>query len=179
MTNYRRYRIKGGTCFFTVNLQDRRSDLLTKYIETLRQALHTVKTHHPFTIDAMAVLPDHLHCIFTLPEYDNDYSLRWRQIKSAFSRHLPKTEPRSQSRINKHERGIWQRRFWEHVIRDGQDFRTHVDYIHFNPVKHGLVDQVIKWPYSSFHKYVERSIYPHDWGSGQVMESMPETGERV
>ncbi len=177
MTNYRRYRIKGGTCFFTVNLLNRRSDLLIKHIQLLRDALLTVKIHHPFTIDAMTVLPDHLHCIFTLPEYDNDYSLRWRQIKSEFSRHIPKIEPRSQSRMNKHERGIWQRRFWEHVIRDEQDFRTHVNYIHFNPVKHGLVDQVMKWPYSSFHKCVARGIYPQDWGGGQEIEMIVEAGE--
>ena len=179
MTNYRRYRIKGGTCFFTVNLLNRRSSLLTKHIQLLRNALLTVKIRHPFTIDSIAVLPDHLHCIFTLPEYDNDYSLRWRQIKSEFSRHLAKTEPRSQSRMNKHERGIWQRRFWEHVIWNEQDFRTHVDYIHFNPVKHNLVDQVVEWPYSSFHKYVEQGIYPQDWGGGQTIESISKAGERV
>jgi putative transposase len=176
MTNYRRYRVEGGTFFFTVVLLDRRSSLLTTQIQNLREAFRTVKTHHPFDIDAMVVLPDHLHCILTLPPGDADFSLRWRQIKSAFSRGIPNGEGRSQSRINKNERGIWQRRFWEHHIRDERDFRHRVDYIHFNPVKHGLVDWVSQWPYSTFHQYVECGVYGVDWGGGG-MEVVAESGE--
>ncbi len=177
MTNYRRYRIKGASCFFTVTLNDRQSDLLTRHISLLRHAFHEVKTRHPFAIDAIVILPDHLHCIFTLPENDDNYSMRWRLIKSTFSRQLPNRENRSQSRIQKRERGIWQRRFWEHVIRDEEDFQIHVDYIHFNPVKHGLVDQTMKWPYSSFHRYVKQGVYSLEWGDRQRAEIITEAGE--
>lgn len=176
MTSYRRYRIKGGTYFFTVNLLDRRSSLLIQQIQLLRNSMRRVKLNHPFNIDAMVVLPDHLHCILTLPQNDHNFSLRWRQIKSEFSRNISKTECRTKSRISKQERGIWQRRFWEHAIRDDIDFQNHVDYIHFNPVKHGLVEQVSQWSYSTFHKYVEEKILPVDWGGGDN-ELLPDIGE--
>jgi putative transposase len=163
MTNYRRYRIKGGTYFFTVNLVERNRTLLTDHISALREAFRSVKQTHPFHIDAMVVLPDHLHALWTLPEGDDDFSLRWRQIKSAFSRQIEKKERISKSRATKNERGLWQRRFWEHAIRDEWDFSKHVDYIHLNPVKHNLVQRVADWPFSSFHRYVRLGIYARDW----------------
>ena len=167
MTNYRRYRLKGGCYFFTVALAERRSRLLTENIQGLRTAFREVKQAHLFKMEAIVILPDHLHCIWTLSEGDDDFSTRWRQVKAAFSRQLPKTERRSQSRLNKGERGIWQRRFWEHAIRDEVDHQRHVDYIHYNPVKHGYVTRVVDWPYSSFHRFVRLGVYPSDWaGAG-------------
>ncbi len=163
MTDYRRYRIEGGTYFFTVNLAERNRTLLTEHIGILREAFREVKEAHPFKIDAIVILPDHLHTIWTLPNGDHDFSQRWRQIKSAFSREIAKEERISQSRLCKQERGIWQRRFWEHVIRDEEDFNRHVNYIHINPVKHGYVKKVDDWPYSSFHQYVRLGILPVDW----------------
>ena len=151
------------TYFFTVNLAERNRTLLTERIDTLREAFCVVKDAHPFKIDAMVILPDHLHTIWTLPNGDHDFSQRWRQIKSAFSREIAKEERISQSRLRKQERGIWQRRFWEHVFRDEEDFNRHVDYIHINPVKHGYVKKVADWPYSSFHQYVRLGILPVDW----------------
>ena len=176
MTEYRRYRIAGGTYFFTVVLYDRRTALLTEHIDLLRDAVAEVKRKHPFRIDAMVVLPEHLHCILTLPVNDHDFSMRWRQTKSAFSDGLPVTERLSQSRSVKRERGIWQRRFWEHVITDQNDFNRHVNYIHFNPVKHRLTERVADWPYSTFSKYVERGIYPVTWG-GDYIEKLSVAGE--
>jgi len=132
MPNYRRAFIPGGTWFFTVNLLERHNnDLLTREIDLFRQVVRQVKQAHPFRIDAWAVLPEHMHCIFTLPPGDSDFSLRWRLIKSGFSRALPKTERRSPVRMAAGERGIWQRHFWEHVIRNDNDYRRHVDYIHW------------------------------------------------
>jgi putative transposase len=163
MTNYRRIYTKGATWFFTVNLADRRSRLLTDEIETLRKAHRYALSRHPFIIDAMVVLPDHIHAIWTLPENDADYSTRWRLIKTAFSRAIPFKEEISESRFNRKERGIWQRRFWEHRIRDAEDFEQHVNYVHINPLKHGYVSKVSDWPFSTFHKYVEKGIYPIDW----------------
>jgi putative transposase len=116
-------------------------------------------------MEAVVILPDHLHCIWNLSEGDDDFSTRWRQVKMAFSRLLPKTEHRSKSRVNK--RGIWQRRFWERAIRDEVDYQRHVDYIHYNPVKHGYVARVLDWRYSAFHRFLKMGIYPSDWaGSG-------------
>jgi len=156
--------VQGGCYFFTLTLNDRRQHLLVEHIEQLRLSMRAVKEKHPFHIDAMVVLPEHLHCMLTLPEGDSDFSMRWRQIKAGFSRQLPAIEIRSKSRGRKQERGIWQRRFWEHVIRDSEDFSHHVEYIYFNPVKHGWVDKVVDWKYSTFHRDVARGIYPHDWG---------------
>ena len=164
MTNYRRNYVAGGTYFFTVALADRQSALLVDEIEHLRQSLQTVRQHQPFTLVAMVVLPEHLQCIWTLSEGDSDYATRWRKLKARFSMSLPKGEDRSLSRERKHERGIWQRRYWEHTIRDERDFRQHVDYIHFNPVKHGLVTAVADWPHSTFRAYTQRGLYPLDWG---------------
>jgi putative transposase len=130
-----------------------------------------------FTTDAVVVLPDHLHAVWTLPEGDADFGTRWRQIKSAFSRSLAPTEPISESRAAKGERGIWQRRYWEHTIRDENDFARHVDYVHINPVKHRLVTRVRDWPYSSFHRMVKLGVYPEDW-AGDVAELGADFGER-
>jgi putative transposase len=168
MTNYRRNFIPGGCYFFTVNLGDRRSRLLTGNIELLRTAFRHARRRHPFTIDAIVVLPDHLHAIWTLPEGDSDFAVRWQLIKGGFSRGLPRWEPVSASRLRKHERGIWQRRYWEHTLRDENDFARHVDYIHFNPVRHGHVKELRDWPFSSFHRMVRLGVYPADWDRDAV-----------
>ena len=165
MPNYRRNFVSGGTYFFTVNLLNRNESLLVDHIDALRSAVASVKTNKPFSIDGWVVLPDHMHCIWTLPENDLDYSGRWREIKKAFTKLLPKEEYRSQSHIKNNERGIWQRRFWEHTIRDELDYQRHMDYLHYNPVKHGYVKAVHQWEYSSFHRLVENDIYPNDWGN--------------
>ncbi|MDF0516040.1 transposase [Bradyrhizobium yuanmingense] len=163
MTSYRRNFIPGGSFFFTVNLADRRQSLLTANIDLLRTAFREIRERHPFTIDAIVVLPEHLHTVWTMPDGDADFAMRWRQIKSAFSRNLATEEPISASRSGKAERGIWQRRYWEHTIRDEEDYARHIDYVHINPVKHGLVDRVRDWAPSSFHRYVALGTYPADW----------------
>ena len=176
MTNYRRSRVAGASYFFTVNLAERSQSLLVEHIASLRTAFRRVHRSHPFTTDAIVVLPDHLHAIWSLPADDGDFALRWRLIKTAFSRGLPRIECRSASRQAKQERGIWQRRYWEHLIRDEADFSRHVDYIHINPVKHGLVTRVADWPYSSFHRHVQAGILPMDWAGDISMEL--DCGER-
>ncbi len=123
-----------------------------------------VKVRHPFEIHGWVVLPEHFHCVLELPPDDADYATRLRSIKIGFSKLLPKTERRSAVRVRRGERGIWQRRYWEHLIRDEADYRAHLDYIHYNPVKHGWVKQVKDWPYSTFHHWVRRGVYPLDWG---------------
>jgi putative transposase len=150
---------------------------LTDHIDKLRTAFRETRQHHPFTIDAIVVLPDHLHTIWTLPEGDADFSTRWRLIKSAFSRNLDTPEMISQSRAAKGERGIWQRRYWEHTIRDDNDLARHVDYIHINPVKHRLVARVRDWPHSSFHRMVRLGTYPEDW-AGDISNDDRSFGER-
>lgn len=167
MPNYRRVRHPGGAWFFTLNLMQREySNLLVEHIELLREAVQQVRLRHPFRIDAWAVLPEHMHCVISLPPGDSDYATRWRLIKTGFSRSLPITEERSTVRRRRGERGIWQRRYWEHLIRDDTDFRAHVDYVHINPKKHGLVEHVRDWPYSTFHRYVAAGVYPRDWAGG-------------
>jgi putative transposase len=167
MPDYRRNRVPGGTYFFTVNLLERRSRLLVEHIDAFREAVRQVRARKPFHIDAWVVLPDHAHCVWTLPPGDTDYSSRWKAIKIAFAKSLPKTERLSAARARKGERGIWQRRFWEHTIRDERDYAAHVDYVHINPFKHELVRQVSAWPYSSFHRLVAAGVYPNDW-AGEV-----------
>jgi len=176
MTDYRRNRVPGGTFFFTVNLQDRRSRLLIDHIDSLRAAVRAIKTKAPFHIDAWVVLPDHLHSIWTLPEDDVNYSYRWQAIKMNFSRNIPAGEFRSASRTARRERGIWQRRFWEHTIRDDNDYAAHMDYVHFNPVKHGLVNRAADWPYSSFHHAVAKGLYPSEWAATEP--ELKDAGER-
>lgn len=164
MPNYRRAYIPGGTWFFTVNLLQRHgNDLLVREIHLLRDTVRRVRQRYPFHIDAWVVLPEHMHAIWTLPPGDSDFSTRWRLIKSGFSRVLPKTERRSAVRRSAGERGIWQRHYWEHAIRDEADHGRHVDYVHANPVKHGWVRRVSDWPYSSFHRYLAQGMYPADW----------------
>jgi putative transposase len=164
MPEYRRKRVPGGTFFFTINLHNRRLRLLTEHIKSLRKAFHDVQVKQPFHIDAAVVLPDHLHLLITLPVGDVDYSTRLNQIKGKFTRSLPRTESVSRSRRNKRERGIWQRRFWEHAIGDDDDYNHHVDYIHYNPVKHGHVARAVEWPYSSLHRYIAEGILWPEWG---------------
>jgi REP-associated tyrosine transposase len=167
MPDYRRAWHPGGTYFFTVNLLHRNgNDLLIRHIELLREAVSSIQRRHPFSIHGWVVLPEHMHCIIELPLDDDDYAKRWRLIKTAFSRALPHTETLSQVRAKRGERGIWQRRYWEHLIRDDRDYRAHMDYIHINPVKHGLVRRVADWPYSTFHRLVTEGVYPGNWGGG-------------
>src|SRR5438093_9968968 len=160
MTDYRRDFVVGGSFFFTVNLAERRLRLLTEHIDELRAAFRETRHGHPFTIDAMVVLPDHLHAVWTMPDGDADFATRWRLIKTGFSRRVPAGERISSSRAAKGERGIWQRRYWEHTIRDEGDFVRHVDYVHINPVKHGLVPRVRDWALSSFHRHETRKLPP-------------------
>lgn len=155
MPNYHRMFVPGGCWFFTVNLVDRRSTLLTDNICALRAAVHQTMSRYPFRIDAMVVLPDHIHAIWTLPEGDADFPTRWRLIKGRFSKAIPADEELSASREKRGERGIWQRRFWEHLIRNERDLEKHYEYCWFNPVKHGLVSRIEDWPYSSFHRDVD------------------------
>ncbi len=160
MPNYRRAHVAGATYFFTVVLAERGGRALIEHIGILRDALRTTRRERPFRIDAIVVLPDHLHTVWTLPEGDSDFPTRWRLIKSRFSHALPARERITCSRERKRERGIWQRRYWEHLIRNDWDFRNHVDYCHFNPVKHGLVMRAGDWPYSSFHLHLRSGMYP-------------------
>ncbi|EHR05938.1 REP-associated tyrosine transposase [Bradyrhizobium sp.] len=161
MPQYRR--AQGNMFFFTVVLADRSSTLLVDQVDRLRQIYRTVVQRRPFETVAICILPDHLHAIWALPEDDADFSSRWNLIKGSFSRGLEIGE-RSISKSRKREKGIWQRRFWEHAIRDDADLERHVDYIHFNPVKHGLVARVRDWSFSSFHRYVDQGALPMDWG---------------
>ncbi|MEK6771870.1 MAG: transposase [Pseudomonadota bacterium] len=165
MPDYRRYRVPGGCYFFTVNLLERApNDTLTRHIDLLRTVVRDVRRRWPFVIDGWVVLPDHLHCIWTLPVGDSDFTNRWRLIKAGFARQLPKIEWRSRVRTMRGERGIWQRRFWEHAIRDERDYQSHMDYLHYNPVKHGHAQRVADWHHSSFARCVEKGLYPRDWG---------------
>ncbi len=172
MPHYVRADIPGGTFFFTVALLERRRRLLVENVGTLRGAFRAVRRRYPFTIEAIVILPDHLHCIWTLPPGDADFSTRWRLIKSAFARRIAAGERLSERRQRTGERGIWQRRFWEHTIRDEADLTRHVNYIHHNPVKHGHAGKVADWPYSSFHRYVERGVYPPDWAAGPAVREL-------
>ncbi|WP_394781436.1 REP-associated tyrosine transposase [Undibacterium sp.] len=160
---YRRSDIPGATYFFTVNLADRKSRLLVDHIESLRSAIRKTKQSKPFDIIAMVVMPNHLHAIWKLPEDDANFSVRWSMIKNAFSKALPKIELVSDSRLVKRERGIWQRRYWEHQIKDDGDLEKHVNYIHFNPVKHGFVKKAANWPHSSIHREIAVGNMDEDW----------------
>lgn len=173
MPNYRRANIAGGTYFFTVNLADRTQRLLTEHAGVLREAFADTKTALPFTIEAIVVLPDHLHCIWALPPGDWDFSTRWLRIKAGFSYALSSPGKAAGAAAS---RRIWQRGFWEHVIRDDADYAAHVSYIHYNPVKHGHVKRVADWPYSSFHRFVRNGLCSIDW-AGQ--EEPGRFGERV
>ena len=171
MANYRRARTAGGTFFFTV-VTYRRRRLFHKQEsrDILREVIQDVRQRHPFIIDSWVLLPEHMHCIWTLPEDSFDFSMRWSLIKSGFSKRAKTLfhvdEWMNDSKQKHRETTIWQRRFWEHQIRDDEEYRAYMDYIHFNPVKHGLVNRVFDWPYSTFHRCVRSGIYPDDWGSG-------------
>ncbi|MFL3652483.1 MAG: REP-associated tyrosine transposase [Pseudoalteromonas sp.] len=169
---YRRVLEAGGCYFFTINLEDRNQPLLVENIELLRRVYLKVVKKHPVKTIAIVIMPDHLHAIWQLPKHDNNYATRWRLIKSGFSRELPQTEFCNNSRIAKGERGIWQRRYWEHKIRDEQDLENHINYIHHNPVKHKHVAKVSDWPFSSFHGYVKNSILSPDWEGGIHLNEM-------
>lgn len=176
MTNYRRS-YDGTTYFFTVVTKGRQGFLCTENARrVLRNAVATTRRKHPFAIDGWVLLPDHLHCIWTLPDEDRDYSKRWSAIKARFSRGF-KTHFRpnklSGSAAGKREAGIWQRRFWARKMMDERDFGAHMDYIHYNPVKHGLAKSPTEWPWSTFHRWVHRGVYEANWGAGGV--TWPET----
>ena len=176
MSHYRRAKAGGGTFFFTVALADRSSDLLIREIDRLRSAYRAAQQRRPFETVAICILPDHLHALWSLPADDSDFASRWMLIKAGFSRGIPAASARSASKRAKREKGIWQRRYWEHVIGDDRDFARHVDYIHYNPVKHSLVARVVDWPHSSFHRFVKRGILPTDWG-GDAVDTAGRFGE--
>ena len=177
MSNYRRAITPGGTFFFTV-VTYRRRHLFEQpeNRQILREVVQTVRQRHPFIINAWVLLPEHMHCIWTLPQENSDFSVRWSLIKSGFSRrakafcHLE--EWMNDSKRKHRETTIWQRRFWEHQIRSDDEYQTYMDYTHFNPVKHGLVQQVVDWPYSTFHRSVKQGLYPENWGGG--LHGIPE-----
>lgn len=152
MSMYRRLFVPGGTYFFTVHLQDPRSDTLTQHIDVLRQSVRVTRKRWPFVIEAAVVLPNVTHMIWTLPPGDADFSKRWRLIKSTFSRHVPAPDYVPASMQRRGEKGVWQRRFWEHLIRDERDFDLHLNLIREAPVTKGLVQYPSDWPYSSFNK---------------------------
>jgi putative transposase len=173
---YRRILIPGATYFFTVNLLNRKSSLLTDHINQLRYAFRKAKFYYPFTIDGIVILPDHLHVVMSLPKEDRNYSLRWNIIKGVFSKQIEPEESIVISRKNKRERGIWQRRFWEHLIRDESDYEHHINYIHYNPVKHGYVTTPTEWEYSSIHRFIQAGVLPKNWGSSDEF-NLPNFGE--
>jgi REP-associated tyrosine transposase len=175
MSQYRRWYVPGGMYFFTVVTHKRRPILTTSLgRELLRQALTAAQVKRPFEVFAIVLLPDHLHCIWTLPVGDSDYSIRWANIKESFTRnfldHGGQEAPISRSKVRHRERGVWQRRFWEHVIQNEDELIRCADYIHWNPVKHGLVTRVRDYPWSSFHRFVESGDYTLDWGSAGVVD---------
>ena len=161
MVHYRRNFLAGGTFFFTATVADRRSSVLVDHVGLLVRAFRVIRLERPFFLDAFVILPDHLHTIVTLPRDDADFSGRWRRMKSLFTR-LAVASGLKCERNARGEYALWQRRFWEHTIRDDTDFARHVDYIHFNPVKHGLVTKAADWPYSSFRRYVRTGVLPRD-----------------
>jgi putative transposase len=176
MVLYRRSFLPGGTYFFTVTLVDRGSRLLIEHVDELRDAFRVTREERPFEIEAIAVLPGHLHAIWKLPGEDADFPGRWRRIKGHFS----STLLRAGVQLGRHSNGelaLWQRRYWEHTIRDEDDFARHVDYVHFNPVKHGHVQRVRDWPHTSFHRYVRMGLLPEDW-AGDAGEISGSFGER-
>jgi putative transposase len=179
MTSYRRSKIEGGTYFFTQVTHDRQPWLCSGVARSLlRSAFLKVRQKYPFAIDATVLLPDHIHCIWTLPPNDSDYATRWRLIKGDVTRRgasvLQVQATQSESRQKRGESNLWQRRFWEHQIRDDADFARHCDYIHYNPVGHGLCRQPRDWNYSSFHRYVAQGIYSIDWGMEEELMQLRE-----
>jgi putative transposase len=169
---YRRAFYPGASFFFTLVTEKRRPILASAdAADVLREAFRAVRLVRPFEVDAIVVLPEHLHCIWTLPPGDADFATRWRLVKTWFTKHCdPALRPApNRVRAARNEQALWQHRYWEHMLRDETDFERHVEYIHFNPVKHGLVAAAMDWPYSSFRRYVEAGIYPSDWGRGEMV----------
>ena len=167
---YRRAYIPGGSYFFTVVTAQRRPLFAERAnIDLLHTAFRQIRQQRPFQIDAIVVLPEHLHCIWSLPAGDADFSTRWRLIKTWFTKHCdPRLRVPQVTTGNRQTSGIWQQRYWEHAIRDEGDYRRHVEYIHYNPVKHGYVARAGDWPYSSFKRHVDAGVYPADWGASAV-----------
>jgi len=184
MAYYRRNYVSGGTYFFTVVTFERRpifNDALAR--ELLRNAMETIRAKREFEIVAMVLLPDHLHAVWSLPRGDRDYSTRWQLIKESFTRSylthgLPEAR-RNASRVRRRERAVWQRRFWEHTCREEIDVRRCVDYVHWNPRKHGYVQSVRDWPWSTFHRFVRLGEYSEDWGADDPVPRFndPEWGD--
>lgn len=168
MPDYRRFWVPGGTYFFTVNLADRSGRLLVEHVDALFTSVAAARARHPFESVAWCVLPDHLHAVWVLPPGDADFATRWMLIKAGFSRRIAHGERVSLSRGKHGERGIWQRRYWEHAIRDQRDLRNHIDYIHYNPVKHGHVARVRDWKHSSFYRFVRDGVVPIDWAEAST-----------
>lgn len=171
MPNYRRYRVHGGTYFFT--LKTEHNALLfaeSQNVKLLGEVFRETITRWPFELTAVVLLPDHVHALWTLPPGDANYSTRWAWLKKEFTRRFLAAggteQATSASRRRNRRRGIWQRRFWEHTIEDEDDFDNHFDYIHWNPVKHGYAKSPSEWPHSSFHRWVKRGVYPPHWGGG-------------
>ena len=169
MVNYRRSFIPGGTFFFTVTLKNRKSNLLVERFSLFKEAVQRVKDQHPFQIKAYVVLPEHLHMIWELPSGDSNYSLRWKKIKALFSKSIHKAGVEL-SKTKHNEYRLWQRRFWEHAIKDTLDLDNHVNYIHYNPIKHGLVEELHDWPHSSFHHYVKSGRICENWASSRLRD---------
>jgi putative transposase len=184
MADYRRWYVPGGTYFFTVVTHNRRPFLTSDLGRAcLRGSLREIRARHPFELTAAVLLPNHLHTVWTLPRGDSRYSLRWRRIKdeftSEFLSHGGAEASQSPSRTQHGYRGVWQKRFWEHTCRDEDDLKRWVDYVHWNPVKHGLVAHVRDWPWSSFHRFVRLGEYPITWGNADPTPGWtdPEWGE--
>lgn len=170
MSNYHRVKIDGGTYFFTIALQDRSKDYLVRYIDILRYAYQKTKECYPFETVAICILPEHIHWLMYISEKGIDYSIIISHFKRLFSQNLPvECRNPNASQMQKRELGVWQRRFWEHLIRNEQDLKNHMDYIYYNPVKHGYVNRVQDWKYSSFHQDVKQGLYPVNWGGNDEM----------
>lgn len=181
MSNYKRLKSEGGTFFFTVVTNKRQPVFdIPECIKYLRASIKETRRTYPFHVDAWVLLPEHMHCIWTLPDNDSNYSRLWGLIKQGFTkraRGLLPDQSISLSRIRHREASVWQRRFWEHEIKNEEDFNNHIDYIHYNPVKHGHVTRVQDWPYSTFHRYVKEGIYPVDWAGDGIDDLKQEYGE--
>jgi len=167
LAEYHRVYQKGGMYFFTlVTFQRRPIFNDAAAIKLLENTIRSVQVKYPFEIVAFVILLDHLHYVWTLPEDESNFSIRWKYIKSSFTKEYLKGRriDVSESMRKKGEKGVWQRRFWEHLIRDQDDLNLHLDYIHYNPVKHGLVCSPGEWEYSSFSSFVKGGYYTEDWG---------------
>jgi len=167
MSYYRRANFPGGYYFFTVVAFNRRNLFAEESArECLRHAWSEIKKQRPFELIALCLLPNHLHCIWKLPDNDADFSTRWSSIKGIFSREYLKNGglvgDRNKSRERQREAALWQRRFWEHQIRDEDDLQKHINYIHYNPLKHGLVESLEDWPWSTYHRFVKDGFYGED-----------------